>query len=194
MRKYVPTALILTVLIFAVIGISAPSKYPQAVPSPTPTVAETPKPAPKPSPVPTPSPTPSPGEEIAAYALSFVGYPYKYGEESPEKGFDCSGLVFHVYEHFGYPLYRVASDMHKNGKLIEKKEDLQPGDILLFKRGYWIYHAGIYIGNNSFVHACDASTGVIVTSLDDYSDRGLEIRRMVGTMEPFSQEPLIAPQ
>ena len=182
-------------LLFSLIAISSPHESVVEIPA----VAEvseipsTPVPTAKPSPTPTPTPEPtlSPGEEIACFARQFEGYPYVYGEESPEKGFDCSGLVFYVYKEFGYPLYRTASDMHKNGQEV-KPEDIQPGDILLFKKGYWIYHAGLYLGDNQFIHAQDEANGVVVSWIDDYSDRGIEIRRIVGTMEPYKEAPLIA--
>lgn len=118
------------------------------------------------------------GEEIADSARRFEGSKYVYGEESPEKGFDCSGLVYYVYLEHGYELYRTADGMHNNGIEV-KPENMQPGDVLLFKRGGSIYHAGIYLGDGMFIHAQDEAHGVVITPLQDYSDRGLEIRRIV---------------
>ena len=58
---------------------------------------------------------------------------------------------------------------------------LQPGDVLCFySSGSYIGHAGIYIGNNQFVHAANSRTGVIVSDLSGYySSRGFEARRIV---------------
>ena len=59
----------------------------------------------------------SKGQEIADYALQFVGYPYVYGGSSP-KGFDCSGLTSYVYRQFGYSINRTASGQLDNGTAV----------------------------------------------------------------------------
>lgn len=120
------------------------------------------------------------GRDIVNYALQFVGYNYSWGGKSPDTGFDCSGLVYYVYQHFGYTLNRVAADQAKNGVHVDES-DLQPGDILCFYSGSsYIGHVGIYIGDGKFVHAANSATGVIVTELAGYySTRGYEARRIV---------------
>ncbi len=120
------------------------------------------------------------GRDIVNYALQFVGYKYSWGGKSPDTGFDCSGLVYYVYQHFGYTLNRVAADQAKNGVHVDES-DLQPGDILCFYSGSsYIGHVGIYIGDGKFVHAANSATGVIVTELAGYySTRGYEARRIV---------------
>ena len=118
------------------------------------------------------------GKQIANYALQYVGYNYCWGGRSPDTGFDCSGLVYYVYQQFGYTLNRVAADQALNGVHVD---DLQPGDVLCFYSGSsYIGHSGIYIGDGKFVHAANSATGVIVTSLEGYySSRGYEARRIV---------------
>lgn len=118
------------------------------------------------------------GRQIANYALQYVGYNYCWGGKSPDTGFDCSGLVYYVYQQFGYTLNRVAADQALNGVHVD---DLQPGDVLCFYSGSsYIGHSGIYIGDGKFVHAANSATGVIVTSLEGYySSRGYEARRIV---------------
>lgn len=124
------------------------------------------------------------GEDIVAYAKKYLGYPYVYAEESPSVGFDCSGLVWYVYKHFGYTVSRSSSALANDGKTISKKSDLKPGDILIFL-AYNDYsrvgHVGIYIGNNEFIHANDEKTGVIITSLDygKYPERFVSGRRII---------------
>ena len=121
------------------------------------------------------------GKEIAAYALNYVGYPYKWGGNSPAVGFDCSGFVQYVFSQFGYTTSRVANDVRNDGTAVDA-DDLQPGDILCFYSGSnYVGHVGIYIGDQAFVHAANSATGVVVTPLSDnnyYVSRGYEIRRM----------------
>lgn len=120
------------------------------------------------------------GREIADYALQFVGYNYSWGGTSPSTGFDCSGLMYYVYQQFGYTLNRVACDQAKNGVHVDPS-DLQPGDLLCFYSGSdYIGHVGMYIGNNMFVHAANSNSGVIISSLTGYyATRGYEARRIV---------------
>ena len=107
------------------------------------------------------------GEQIAALARSFVGYPYVYGEESPSRGFDCSGLVYYCYGQFGYSLSRTASKQYANHGTSVSKSELQPGDLVFFSsNGYSVTHVGIYIGDGNFVHASTSTTGVITSSLN----------------------------
>ncbi len=108
------------------------------------------------------------GQEIADYALQFVGYPYVYGGSSP-KGFDCSGFTSYVYKQFGYSLQRTASGQLDNGYAVSMGE-LQPGDLVIFKKGGSskpASHVGLYIGNNQFVHASTSRVGVIVSGMDE---------------------------
>jgi cell wall-associated NlpC family hydrolase len=119
------------------------------------------------------------GQQIAQYAVQFVGCPYSWGGKSPS-GFDCSGLVYYVYKQFGIELSRVAQDQATDGVPVDPG-DLQPGDILCFYSGSsYIGHAGIYIGFGKFVHAQNSATGVVITDLEGhYAERGFEARRIV---------------
>ena len=120
------------------------------------------------------------GQQIADYALQFVGCRYVWGGTSPETGFDCSGFVQYVYKQFGYNLNRVACDQAKNGVHVDGNA-LQPGDVLCFySSDNYIGHTAIYIGNNRFVHASTSTTGVIISELNGYYwTRGYEARRIV---------------
>lgn len=108
------------------------------------------------------------GQEIADYALTFVGSRYVYGGSSPS-GFDCSGFTKYVYAQFGYSLNRTASDQLDNGTAVSMSE-LQPGDLVIFKKAGTgskrASHVGIYIGGGQFVHASTSKVGVIVSDMD----------------------------
>lgn len=109
------------------------------------------------------------GQEVANYALTFVGYPYVYGGSSP-KGFDCSGFAKYIYAQFGVTINRTASNQMDNGTAVSMGE-LQPGDLVFFKKSGTgskrASHVGIYIGGGQFVHASTARTGVIVSNMSD---------------------------
>jgi len=120
------------------------------------------------------------GEEIAEYAQKYKGYKYVSGGSSPSTGFDCSGLTYYIYKHFGYKIARTASAQANYGTTVAKK-DLQPGDLVLFSRGsYKIGHSGIYIGNNKFIHAANPDKGVVITSLSNeyYAENYVTARRL----------------
>lgn len=162
-----------------------PTSAPESAPEPAPAPETTPTPAPAPEPAPEPAPAPSTsnkGEEIVAYAKSFLGCRYISGGTSPN-GFDCSGFTQYVYSHFGYSIARVASAQNSNGTAVDRS-NLQPGDIVVFL-DYGkskIGHVGIYIGNGNFVHAANPSRGVVIDNLNSnsyYNQRYVSARRIV---------------
>lgn len=118
---------------------------------------------------------------IANFAMQYVGYPYVYGAESPEYGFDCSGLVYYSYGQFGYKLMRTADDQMDNNGTAIARDSLQVGDLVFFGNGSYANHVGIYIGNNNFVHAANPSSGVRVSSMNEtyYANRYLGARRII---------------
>ena len=113
-----------------------------------------------------------------------MGYKYVYGGSSPKTGFDCSGLTSYVYKQFGYTLSRTSTAQAKNGKEVSKDE-LQPGDLLIFKNQSLtrIGHVGIYIGNNKMIHASEPGVGVVITDLSasgyNYNKRFVTARRII---------------
>jgi cell wall-associated NlpC family hydrolase len=104
---------------------------------------------------------------IANEAMTFLGYPYVWGAESPSDGFDCSGLVYYVFGRYGYSMYRVADDQMNQGTHVAYN-DLLAGDLVFFSQdgGNTTYHVGMYIGDGQIVHAVGYSEGVQVTDLD----------------------------
>ncbi|WP_062677819.1 C40 family peptidase [Parageobacillus toebii] len=104
-------------------------------------------------------------DQIVPAAKQYVGVPYRWGGTTAN-GFDCSGFIQHVYQSIGIDMPRTTADMYRMGKQVEKG-DLRVGDLVFFNtNGKGVSHAGIYIGNNRFIHA-SSSKGVIISSLND---------------------------
>ncbi|HEY8892956.1 MAG TPA: NlpC/P60 family protein [Clostridium sp.] len=95
---------------------------------------------------------------IVAYASNFLGTPYAWGANGPNT-FDCSGFTKYVYAHFGVTLPRTTFTQINVGSYVPR-ENLQPGDLIFFGTSSDPHHVGIYVGNNSYIHA--PSTGDVV--------------------------------
>lgn len=96
-------------------------------------------------------------DDITIYAVGLVGTPYRYGGNTPDSGFDCSGLIGHVYQSgAGVVPPRTVSRLQNWGQPISG-DDIRSGDLVLFAPGDVATHAGIYVGDGRFVHA--PSTG-----------------------------------
>lgn len=93
-------------------------------------------------------------QEFALRALSFIGVRYKWGGNSPDTGFDCSGLIRYVYSQItGQALPRNANDLSHVGETVDRAE-LQPGDLVFFNTLRKPFsHVGIYLGDSRFLHA-----------------------------------------
>lgn len=86
-------------------------------------------------------------------ARRYIGLPYRWGGESPEEGFDCSGLTMTVYRVNGLNLPRNSRQQYRAGTPIERHR-LRPGDLVFFDTtGRGVSHVGIYTGGDSFIHA-----------------------------------------
>ena len=117
---------------------------------------------------------------VLQYAARYLNTPYKYGGTTPA-GFDCSGFVQYVYQHFDISLPRTAAAQAKAGVGVDKAH-LIPGDLVFFNtEGSGISHVGIYAGNGRFIHSSSPkSGGVIYTSLGEsfYSRSYVGARRL----------------
>jgi cell wall-associated NlpC family hydrolase len=98
--------------------------------------------------------------DVTLYAISLVGTPYRYGGNTPESGFDCSGLIGHVYRtraHVAAP--RTVAALIDWGQPVPAPS-LRAGDLVVFTQKGVTNHAGIYVGEGRFVHA-PSSGGVV---------------------------------
>lgn len=111
-------------------------------------------------------PPPGAQGELLLRALGLVGIPYKYGGNSPDTGFDCSGLVHYVFGHaIGLALPRNAEEISRVGDQIGRDE-LEPGDLVFFntlRRPF--SHVGIYLGEERFIHAPSQGGQVEIVSM-----------------------------
>ena len=92
--------------------------------------------------------------EALLQALLALGTDYRYGGASPVTGYDCSGLVAHVFRQaWGLRLPHNARAQSEYGAPVSLAE-LQPGDLVFFNTQHRAFsHVGIYLGNGRFVHA-----------------------------------------
>ena len=117
-------------------------------------------------PVQTPAPRAERSEALLQ-ALLALGVDYRYGGNSPVTGFDCSGLVAHIYrEAWGIRLPHSTLAQSESGVPVSLAE-LRPGDLVFYdtqKRPF--SHVGIYMGNGQFVHAPKSGARVRVESIN----------------------------
>lgn len=115
-------------------------------------------------------------EEVVAYAEGLIGIPYVYGSTNPKKGFDCSGFITHVFNHFKIAVPRSSVDFTDVGTPVPV-EQARRGDLILFTgtnpREQHVGHMGLVTANNDsglqFIHSSSGKAmGVVVTPLNDY--------------------------
>lgn len=121
---------------------------------------------------------PSKERSVAVLARHFLGARYRWGGTT-SRGFDCSGFVQTMFRRVGVNLPHSAREQFKIGKPV-KRSELRPGDRVYFHTySSGASHAGIYIGDNKFIHASSRGKSVTISSLGDpyYKKRFLGGRR-----------------
>ena len=105
-------------------------------------------------------------QEVIINALSLTGVKYKFGGNSPETGFDCSGFVRYVFHNAAnLTLPPTARAISQLGDTV-KQDELQPGDLVFFNTLKSAFsHVGIYIGDNKFIHAPRNGSSVRVENM-----------------------------
>ena len=127
----------------------------------------------------------SASDSLVARARDQIGKRYRFAAASPERGFDCSGLVKYVLGAFGVDLPHNAARIAREGAPVTTDTSaLRPGDLLMFGKGRSaaISHVGIYVGDGRMVHASTSQHRVIETSLpaSGSSLRLKTVRRVLG--------------
>jgi cell wall-associated NlpC family hydrolase len=109
-------------------------------------------------------------ERPGGQAMQVLGIKYRLGGRSPETGFDCSGLVTHVFERaWGLLLPPGTEALSKVGAPVKRLKELEPGDLVFYNtRSRPFSHVGIYLGEGRFVHAPRPGAQVRVESLTPY--------------------------
>lgn len=134
----------------------------------------------------------SKASELVFNAMGFLGVPYKWGGNSAETGFDCSGFVRSMYQQtIGLLLPRKAEQQAAATEQIAKA-DLRPGDLVFFNTMRRAFsHVGIYIGNGKFIHAPKAGSHVRVDNLGGsyWESRFDGARRVAAGQSPTRPTP-----
>ena len=125
-------------------------------------------------------------DSLVQLARAQVGRRYRMGGQSPDRGFDCSGLVRYVMTALSVEVPRTASQQDRAGiELVRDTSMLRPGDLLTFGKGRGASHVGIYVGNGRYVHASSKAGRVIESRLDRPANPLIKTwrgaRRMVAT-------------
>jgi LysM repeat protein len=102
-------------------------------------------------------------DSLVDFALAKRYSHYKYGNAGPNY-FDCSGLMYYTFKHFGIILNRSSRDQYLMGKKVPNSE-IQKGDLVFFRRGKGVGHVGLVIqvhpdGSYKFFHASNAKNGI----------------------------------
>jgi len=117
---------------------------------------------------------------LIEFAKKQMGIPYRRAGTDPKKGFDCSGFVRYVFNHFNLDLPRSSRDYKTLGTAL-KPEEFKVGDILVFygyKDSKHIGHVGIICEadgmNSKFIHA--SSGKAMCVTISNLSSEGYKKR------------------
>lgn len=130
-------------------------------------------------------------QQLLSFAETLQGIPYKYGSIDPNNGFDCSGFISYVFNHFNIAVPRSSKDFTNVQREIPISKAL-PGDIILFTGTdstiRVVGHMGIITSKNnnqlSFIHSTSGKAdGVTTTPFNSYYQG-----RFVKTLRIFNNE------
>jgi len=107
--------------------------------------------------------------DVLFRAIALIGTPYHWGGNTPQGGFDCSGLVDYIYRNAADILLphnsRQIAAMD-NGYKVRQMTDLVSGDLVFFGSHGTVSHVGVYVGKGRFVHAPNSGGTVRLDDID----------------------------
>ena len=124
--------------------------------------------------------------EVVNFATTLIGVTYKYGSTDPQEGFDCSGFITYVFNHFNIAVPRSSIDFTNIGTEVNE-ERAAPGDLILFTGTdstiRTVGHMGIVIENTDslrFIHSTSGKKyGVTITAFNpSYKKRFVKVIRI----------------
>jgi cell wall-associated NlpC family hydrolase len=136
-------------------------------------------------------------DSIVDFAQTLIGIPYKYGSVDPAEGFDCSGFITYVFNHFHIKVPRSSIGFTNVGEEISL-QDSKKGDLILFtgtdSTEKDVGHMGIIVSHDNgiirFIHSTSGKAyGVTITPLNDYY-----MGRFVKVVGPPLRPPLNLPR
>ena len=135
---------------------------------------------------------------VIDFAQTLIGIPYRYASSNPKEGFDCSGFITYVFNHFDIAVPRSSKDFAEVGETVSK-EDAKPGDLILFTgtrpSDRTIGHMGIVSFNSPdtllFIHSTSGKlNSVTVTPFNEYyQSRFVKIIRVFKENDKVSISP-----
>jgi cell wall-associated NlpC family hydrolase len=114
--------------------------------------------------------------DIVKFSETLIGTRYKYGSAVKEQGFDCSGFITYVFNHFNIKVPRSSVEFTNAGTMVDPGES-RKGDLILFTgtdtTNWVVGHMGIITQNDNgrikFIHSASGNNrGVMISELSTY--------------------------
>lgn len=99
---------------------------------------------------------------VASYARQFAGRPYVWGGSSPS-GWDCSGFVAYIFNHFGVPMRQPTTYEEYQGQVVSPP--YQEGDMLFWGPRGNAYHVALALDSNTLIMAANPERGTVIQAI-----------------------------
>src|SRR5207247_7796897 len=108
--------------------------------------------------------------QAVAQAVKEQGIPYQWGGESPQTGFDCSGLIYWAYRQAGKTIPRTSQQQFRGGQRVGSIVQAQPGDLIFYAGSDGTVrspgHVALYIGNGKVIVAPQSGKVIHIVNWD----------------------------